>query len=146
MSKELWYISRKASLAAEEHLVPSCLKIFQICVCIMLNANQIPPPQNPQSSPSLFLSQREKNSGATSWERLTHIKKVYYYRWQPLWYISSNRCLNCRHLDQEKVSLFLNPSNFQCPAACVLHLPIFFFNFATPLYLFIYFEMDHQTL
>lgn len=60
MSKELWYISRKACLAAEEHLVPSCLKNFQFCVCIMPNANQIPPPQNPQSSPSLFLSQREK--------------------------------------------------------------------------------------
>lgn len=80
MLKELWYISRKACLAAEEHLVPSCLKIFQFCVFIMPNANQISPPQNPQSSPSLFLSQREKKSGAIYWERLTHIRKVYYYR------------------------------------------------------------------
>lgn len=62
MSKELWSISTQACLAAEEHLVLSCLKIFQFCVCIMPNANQIPPPQSPQSSPSLFLSQREKGA------------------------------------------------------------------------------------
>lgn len=75
MLKGLWNISRRACLAAEEHLVPSCLKIFQFCVCIMPNANQISLPQNPQSSPSLFPSQGEKNQGPSIGKDLHILEK-----------------------------------------------------------------------
>lgn len=60
MSKELWRQAEKPALLLSNICCQVASKFFSSVFVSCLMQTKSPPPKNPQSSPSLFLSQRGK--------------------------------------------------------------------------------------
>lgn len=80
MSKELWQQAEKPALLLSNICCQVASKFFNsvFVSCLM----QTKPPSKKPTVFSLPLPfpKRKKKSGAFYWERLAHIRKVYYYR------------------------------------------------------------------